>query len=217
MRYRTVLFDVGDTLIGPRGSFGAIYQRVMGELGLELPAESYNGPMREVMQQMNAAIPTGVDRYSHFPGGELDYWLRFSTQVLERATGKAVEQKLAEGALQKLRVAFVQPWAWQVFPDVVPALQSLREMGVQLGVVSNWDSRLQRILAMLGLEEYFEQLGVSHLERVEKPDPRLFRIVMERLKAGPEEALHIGDLPELDGAGARAAGIDFLLIDRHGN
>jgi len=113
-------------------------------------------------------------------------------------------------------VAFSDPDSWRVADDVRPALETLRRDGVRLAVVSNWDSRLPRLLATLGLDGYFETLGVSALEGCEKPDPALFRAVLRRLGADPAQALHVGDVPELDLAGARAAGVDALLIDREG-
>ena len=85
-----------------------------------------------------------------------------------------------------------------------------------MGVVSNWDSRLPHVLKMLELEPFFEQVAVSHLEGVEKPDPLIFRRVLRRMDVGPEKALHVGDVPELDLRGARAAGIDAILVDRKG-
>jgi len=88
--------------------------------------------------------------------------------------------------------------------------------GVRLAVVSNWDSRLPQVLEMLELTAYFEQVAVSHLEGVEKPDPQIFHRVLERMDIGPQGAVHVGDVPELDLDGARAAGIDGVLVDRKG-
>ena len=49
-------------------------------------------------------------------------------------------------------------------------------------------------------------------EAVGKPEPGLFRVALERLGAGPDEAVLVGDNPATDGAGAKAAGMDFILI-----
>ena len=103
-----------------------------------------------------------------------------------------------------------------MYDDVVPVLEELRRLGMRLGVVSNWDSRLPRLLELLDLARHFEAVGVSHLEGVEKPDPELFRRVLSRLGAEPGDALHVGNVEETDLAGARAAGIDGVLIDRTG-
>ena len=49
-----------------------------------------------------------------------------------------------------------------------------------------------------------------------KPDPAIFAAALELAGAPPDEALHVGDTPEEDVDGARAAGIRPLLIDREG-
>jgi putative hydrolase of the HAD superfamily len=216
MRYPVVLLDVGETLIGPSMRFGKIYARVFGELGIDLPADVFETAVYAALDRISREIPPGRDRYAYYPGGEEEYWLRFCTLAVELATERPIERGLVEQALKKFWSIFSSAEAWTVFPDVLPALQSLKRAGVRLGVVSNWDSRLPRVLELLELEDYFDAVGVSHLEGVEKPAPQLFHRVLERLGARPEEALHIGDLPEMDLAGAEAAGIDCLLVDRRG-
>jgi putative hydrolase of the HAD superfamily len=216
MSYPFVLFDVGETLIGPDVSFGAVYARVLATMGRDLPAERLEKALREVWDEQDRIVPPGSDRYAHYPGGEHEYWFRFARNTLERAIGEPVDEAFVRDALERLRVAFRDRTAWRVFPDVVPALQGLREDGVRLGVVSNWDSRLPGLLENLGLLDFFDTIGVSHLEGVEKPDPDLFRRVLERLDAAPDQALHVGDVPALDLAGARAAGVDAVLVDRRG-
>lgn len=214
MRYRTLLFDVGETLIGPRVGFGEVYATVLEDLGWSIPSERLNQALAEVSRAVEREIPPGTDRYRHFPGGEDEYWLRFATRALEIAGGESPEPERAGLALRRLREAFRGPEAWVVYDDVVPALERLRQRGVRLGIVSNWDSLLPDVLAMLNLDGYFDEIGVSHLEAMEKPDPSFFLRILARMDSRPEEALHIGDRPDMDLAGANSAGIDALLIDR---
>jgi len=216
MRYPIVLLDVGETLVGPRDSFGEVYARVLASLGLELPEELVERCMRGVWNEMERVVPRGSDRYAHYPGGEGEYWFRFAKATIGAAAGRAVTDRLVNDALELLGRAFRDVGAWKVYADVIPALAELRESGVRLGIVSNWDSRLPRLLDDLGLAPYFDSVGVSHLEGVEKPDPELFHRVLRRLDARPEQALHVGDLPDVDLDGARAAGLDAALIDRRG-
>jgi putative hydrolase of the HAD superfamily len=216
LRYPFVLLDVGETLLGPRRSYGAVYAEVLAELGLELPAAALERGIRLAATEMAERIPPGVDRFSFFPGGETEYWLRFSARAIADAAGREPDRAFRERALERLSEAFQRPAAWEVYADVGPALRALRAQGCRLGIVSNWDSRLPRILERLGLAACFEAIGVSHLERVEKPDPSFFLSVLERLGGSPERALHVGNVPELDVAGARAAGIDGVLLDRAG-
>jgi putative hydrolase of the HAD superfamily len=215
MRYSTVLLDVGQTLIAPRRSFGAVYSRVYREMGLDFSPATLEAALQQTWHDLSRRIPVGVDRYGYF-GGETAYWLRFSGEAFERTVGHAPDSAVGEEMLARLRAAFRRPEEWQLFPDVIPMLDELRGLGVRLGVVSNWDSRLPEVLEALDLKDRFDVLGVSHLEGMEKPDPRLFEIVLDRLGARPGDAVHVGDVPELDLVGCRAAGVDGVLVDRDG-
>lgn len=216
MRYRFVLLDAGDTLVGPRESFGATYARALAPLGFGATAERFESALRETWAELEREVPPGTDRYGHFEDGEEGYWLRFARSTVAKATGAPVAERIGLEALGLLRQAFALREAWEVFPDVVPALEALRDLGVRLAVVSNWDSRLPAVLDRLDLSRHFDAVVVSHLEGVEKPDPEIFRRALSRLAATPDAALHVGDLPRVDLDGARAAGLDGVLVDRRG-
>jgi putative hydrolase of the HAD superfamily len=216
MRYPFVLFDAGNTLFGPRESFGTVYARMLAPMGLDRPAEAFEAGIRESWRELDRSVPRGKDRYAFFEGGEDGYWLRFVCGAVQRAAGGPVPPGLVDSALGPLRDAFREASAWHVYPDVRPALSELRLLGARLGVVSNWDSRLHHLLDVLDLDDLFDVVACSHLLGVEKPDPEIFRIALAALGAAPRLTLHVGDLPETDLAGARSAGIDGLLVDRRG-
>jgi putative hydrolase of the HAD superfamily len=213
-RYPLVLFDAGETLISPRDSFGAVYARVLAELGVPLPAPALERGLRRCWADTNEALVPGVDRYGAARGGEDAYWLRFVTGTLARTPGAPRDPEFAVRALTPLREAFRDPASWRVFDDVWPVLHELRDGGARLAVVSNWDSGLPALLTRLGLARWFDAIVVSHLEGVEKPHPELFLRAVARLSGEPRDALHVGDVPELDGEGARAAGIRCVIVDR---
>jgi putative hydrolase of the HAD superfamily len=216
LRYPFVLFDAGDTLLSPRSSFGAVYARVLATLGVELPAADLERGLRRCWAATNGALEPGVDRYATDAGGEDAYWLRFVEGTLAQTPGAPRDGALAARAVRPLREAFRDPASWQVFDDVVPVLSALRRSGARLAVVSNWDSSLPALLDRLHLSSWFDAILVSHLEGMEKPRPELFLRAVERLSGTPGEALHVGDVPELDEAGARAAGIASVIVDRQG-
>jgi len=216
-RHPVVLFDAGGTLLGPRRSYGTTYARVLETVGLRLAPADLDRALARTAAALSAEIAPGRDRFGHFPGGEAAYWLRLIHGTLATVTGERVDPALARRALDPLRDAFRDPAAWRVYDDVVPALDRLASQGFRLGIVSNWDSRLPALLDALGLAGRFEACAVSHLEGMEKPDPRLFERILARLGAHPDDALHVGDVPELDLAGARAAGVSAVLVDRAGD
>jgi putative hydrolase of the HAD superfamily len=215
MRYPVVLFDVGETLVGPRESFGAVYARVLRTLGLELEPRQLERGIRDVMREVAETIPAGTDRYRYYPGGEDEYWLRFVRRTLQQATGSE-QDGVAARSLEALRDAFRGPSAWKIYDDVLPALDALRDAGVTMGVVSNWDSRLPDLLRTLDLADYFQTVGVSHVEGIEKPAPAFFHRIVERMSVEARDVLHVGDRPEMDLEGARAAGVDAVIVDRRG-
>jgi putative hydrolase of the HAD superfamily len=216
LRYPVVFLDVGETLIGPRRSYGAVYAGVLARLGIERTDEDFERALQSTWREFDARIPPGVDRYREFEGGEDEYWTRFADHTLHRVLDGQATPDLVGRALPALRDAFVTSEAWHVYPEVPIVLDALDAAGVRLAVVSNWDSRLPALLDRLGLRARFEHLIVSHLEGIEKPDPRLFEIALDRAGARPEDVLHVGDRADLDLAGARAAGIAGVVVDRAG-
>ena len=96
------------------------------------------------------------------------------------------------------------------------ALDRLAARGVALAVVSNWDERLPRLLAALGLAERFAAIVVSAEVGVEKPHRRIFEIAAERLGVAPGRIVHVGDRRLEDVEGAEAAGLRALWLDRGG-
>ncbi len=214
-RWDAVLFDVGETLIGPAGSFGAAYARCFRELGIDAPAGTWDRVMRTVWREVAARHPPGADRY-RLAGGEQPFWERLVGEVIARLDGRRLPAGLVEDATARLRAHFASPEAWIVYPDVVPVLDALSARGLPLGVVSNWDSRLVSLLEALALAPRFAVICGSYDLGVEKPDPRPFREATARLGTAPGRTLHVGDLPETDWAGGRAAGCTVRLVDRRG-
>jgi putative hydrolase of the HAD superfamily len=104
--------------------------------------------------------------------------------------------------------------AWLLYPEVVETLAALKQRGLILAVISNFDSRLVRILDGLNVGASFAQIFVSSAVGYAKPQARIFDIALTRFGLIPGQALHIGDSETNDLAGARNAGVRALLVDR---
>jgi HAD superfamily hydrolase (TIGR01549 family) len=96
------------------------------------------------------------------------------------------------------------------------ALARLRAAGLRLGIVSNSDGRVDQALTAAGLRDYFDVVIDSSVFGTEKPDPAIFRAALEALDVAPEEALYVGDLYDVDVVGARAAGMEAVLLTPDG-
>ena len=102
------------------------------------------------------------------------------------------------------------------FPYVAPALADLRSRGIRLVCVSNWDVSLTEVLERCDLDNLLDGVVTSAGSGSRKPDPVIFSQALEIAGCSADEALHVGDTPEEDVAGADAAGIRALLLDRDG-
>ena len=98
-------------------------------------------------------------------------------------------------------------------PEADAGLRLARERGLRTAVISNSNGTVADILAHLGLAQHLDFIIDSSKVGVEKPDPRIFRIALERADLAPEEAVYVGDLYSIDVVGARAAGLRAILMD----
>ena len=116
----------------------------------------------------------------------------------------------------RVRAAMLGALAFRAFDDAAPALAELRSRGLVLVVVSNWDCSLWEVLAAAGLDTLVDGIVSSAGAGAAKPDPAPFRRGLELAGVTADQALHVGDSPENDLAGARAAGVRGVLLTRQG-
>ena len=102
------------------------------------------------------------------------------------------------------------------YPEVAGTLAELRRRGLRLVVVSNWDSGLSEVLDRTGLLRLLDGVVTSAETGAGKPDPAIFRRALEIAGCDASRAVHFGDTAEDDVEGARAAGIQPMLVDRSG-
>ena len=102
-------------------------------------------------------------------------------------------------------------------PQAEPALRLARERGLRAAVISNSNGSVRSILESLGLATHLDFVLDSFEVGVEKPDPRIFGLALERAGVRPAEAVYVGDLYSVDVRGARGAGLGAVLLDPGGH
>ena len=128
-------------------------------------------------------------------------------------TGAGVPAERMDEVARTLRRLHEEWHLWcRTRPGTAEALDRLRAAGLRLAVVSNSDGRVEEALVAAGIRERFDLVLDSALLGVEKPDPAIFRAALTALGVDPSEALYVGDLYEVDVLGARAAGIEAVLL-----
>ncbi len=141
-------------------------------------------------------------------------WLYFDLILTEAGIPLS---SATRAALEDLNAYHRQRNLWELVPeDAVPALRALRSKGLRITVVSNANGTLCAHLDRLGLSQWFDCVLDSCDLGVEKPDPRLFEIALERSGATRDTTIHVGDLYHVDVVGARSAGLRGVLLDEAG-
>jgi len=141
-------------------------------------------------------------------------WLYFDLVLSHAGIARS---PATDAALADLRSYHALHNLWEEVPaDVRPALERFRAAGLRLVVVSNANGTVEALLERLGLRAFFDVVFDSHREGVEKPDPRFFRLALERSGSRADRTVHVGDFYHVDVAGARAAGLAAVLVDGAG-
>jgi putative hydrolase of the HAD superfamily len=199
-RPRVLSLDAADTLFTERRSRAALYAEVFAEAGVNVDEPV----MAQAMSEEHDAVRVDGPAYS-------ERWFEAFVGALLRRHGSALP---AEPLRRQLAARFLDPATYRVYAEVPAALERLTASGQRLVLVSNWSDRLPQLLADLGLAAPFEQLYVSQIEGLAKPDPELFRRVAARQGIAPDALLHVGNNRRNDVDAPRAAGCDAWWLDR---
>jgi putative hydrolase of the HAD superfamily len=204
---RAVFFDAGNTLL--RMNYGVIAEQlaVLGRPVAEAAIQRAN---------WQALVRLDADLFAPaLPGSSTE----------NPATAERYLRYLLEGVgiVDEPTIAAVMAWrrAYKsstglfnvVDPNAIPALRAVRDAGLSAAVISNSDGSARTSLERLGLLTYLDFVLDSGEVGVEKPDPRIFRLALERAGLEPPEAAYIGDLYSIDVRGAQAAGLHAILLD----
>ena len=197
-----VLFDVDFTIARPGPELGPEgYQRLGERFGLELDPSRY--------KQARERAVEGIRRHPELEHDE-EIWVAFTERIIRGMGGEA-------DSAYDCAVAMTNAWEhaehFELYEDALPVLEELRAQGLKLGLVSNTGRNLDEFVAHHRLD-VDAAIGSGKFGRT-KPHPTIFRAVLERLAVEPADAAMVGDSPEDDVEGARAAGIEAaFLLDR---
>jgi HAD superfamily hydrolase (TIGR01493 family) len=204
MTIQGVIFDLGSTLIEYRGDWREVFKQHTLDLiaylrarGLNLPADF--GPRYEAL----------VDQF--YTRGQQD-WIEYTAEY-------TLQHALAEfgfpdqpAALIKAALAAAFAYGetlWQPFGDVYETLDVLKARGCRLGLISNARdaANVERLIDQAQLRPWFDPIVISANAGVRKPNPRIFKIVLDAWQLRPDEVVMVGDMLGADVLGAHNAGL----------
>jgi len=196
------VFDVDFTLARPGPDLGPEgYERLGARYGLTLDPARYDDARRAAL----------VDLKRH---PELDHdeeiWIRFTQRIIEGMGGAGDTY----AAACEMEGAWAHAHHFELYEDALPTLDSLRDRGLKLGLLSNSARDLDEFVAHHGLTVDAVLTSRSHGKT--KQHGAIFLRMLELLDVPAGDALMVGDTIEDDVEGAAAVGMRAVLVDREG-
>ncbi|SRR6266581_489313 len=210
MRYRAVFFDAGGTLIDPYPTFTKLLATTLTEEGHPIEPQ---GVVEGLPAVADVFMKAAKDRELWTTSDERSrrFWGRFYRLLLG---GLGIPDGEIDRLAGRLYAVFTDPSNYHLIPDAPAVLDKLRDAGAILGLVSNFEAWLERLLEHLDLARYFPVRVISGIEGVEKPDAAIFRIGLERAGVSANDSVYVGDNPVFDALPAQEAGMAAVIVDR---
>ena len=206
---RYLLWDFDNTLAQRPG----LWSQCLADLvNLAYPEKK---AVREAFRPyLSRGFPWHSPEISHPHLCTADLWWSALAPTLEQALrlGAGLEQHQASELAHQVRSAQLDPSAWLVFDDSMPALELLAQAGWNQVILSNHVPELPELVAALGLSPFFSAIHTSGATGFEKPHPRSYAAVLETFVSAPARVVMVGDSYPADFAGARAAGLEAVLV-----
>lgn len=211
---KLILLDAVGTIFGIKKNVGFAYAEIAQKYGVNGDAEILNtafydsfksAPPLAFGQQENSTILQQL---------EYDWWQNIAYQTFEQINLISEFNNFAE-FFQELYNYFSTAQPWFIYDDVIPALNHWRNNNINLGIISNFDSRIYQVLEHLQLNQYFSTVTISSQIGVAKPEAEIFLTALKQNNCNPHEAWYIGDSKKEDYWGARNVGIKSFWLKRH--
>lgn len=212
MTIEMVFFDAGGTILDPHPSFSGLFALTCQTQGFEVTQED----VAEVQNRLAPHLVELLDEadLDHGPTLSPEASRRFWTFTYTRFLG---ELGIDDAAMaDKLYETFSSIESYRLYDDVKPTLDAIDSAGFRLGLISNFDSWLEKMLIEMEVGHVFEPSIISGIEGIEKPDPAIYRLALERAGVAANRTVYVGDSPAMDMEPASATGITPILVDRTG-
>lgn len=211
-RPKVIFLDAVGTMIGIKGSVGQVYSAIARSVNVDVPAAALEQAFRSSFRDSPPAVFPGVD-FQQIPEKEFQWWNNIIRLTFDKV-GVLQDFSDFSGFATKLYAHFATPKPWYVYKDIKPALKTWRSQGIELGVISNFDTRLYALIELLELRPFFSSITISSVVGAAKPDSKIFLTALDKHHCSPEQAWHIGDSINDDYEGAKKIGMKSFLIER---
>lgn len=216
-------FDAFGTLYRPKKPVAEQYHEISSkEFGIKTSLKSITTRFPQIYKELQGEYPNyGKDSVTITNCDE--WWLELIIRLFDIPHYK--DDEMSSKLCNRLLNHFTGSDAYELFDDVIPALEQLHQRDIRLIISSNSDHRLLEIVKNLGLSEYFGvSINMSYDLEASKPERKFFSEIAKRYINSSSKYLdqverywHIGDSYEEDYVGSVKAGWNGILLDRGRN
>jgi putative hydrolase of the HAD superfamily len=198
-----IWFDLGYTLVYLNRE--ERLQQVLKEQGIEKT-------MEEVALAYHLTDKYFMREYPGLLGKERKHYASQYQQALHHYLG--IEDK--EIHYHPMKIQKNREKLWRAFPETLHTLQQLKQAGVGVGLISNWNDTARSVLKETEIYPLLDHIVISSELNIEKPDKRIFEHAIEQSGVPAEKSLYVGDNYYDDVVGSRKVGMDSILINPYG-
>jgi len=209
---KVIFLDAVGTLFGVRGNVGKAYADIAQRFGVEADAETLNVAFFKQFKDADPMAFPGTEP-TDIPAKEYAWWRAIAENAFAEV-GHLEQFEDFNAFFADLYAHFAGADPWIVYPDAYHSLERWRSKNIELGIISNFDSRLYNVLDALALADFFSSITISTEVGAAKPHPNIFAAALEKHRCDPSEAWHVGDSYSDDYEGARSAGIRGIWLRR---
>lgn len=204
---KLLTLDATNTVIRVLGGVGHQYASAASIYGIKADPEKLDVSFRTKWKEHNLKYPN----YGVSSGITSHGWWNELVKQTFISSGYTDTEVLSKVATH-LYLHFKTNKGWEVLPNSQNVLQDVKSKGIKLGVISNFDERLETVLWSLGLLHYFDFVLCSRLAGHAKPQPQIYEKALELSGISASDALHVGDHIDNDYMGPRNIGMSSVLL-----
>lgn len=204
--------DAVGTLFGVKGSVGEAYGTIAHWFGVDADPVVLDQAFFRSFKAATAMAFPAADR-AEVPRREYEWWETIAYQTFQQA-GLIDQFSDFSNFFAALYEYFATADPWFIYADVHQALRYWQAQGIELGVLSNFDSRIHAVLKALDLEKFLTSVTISTEIGAAKPSAKVFQAALQKHDCSAQQAWHIGDSFREDYEGAKAAGLRAIWLKR---
>lgn len=208
---KLLTFDVTGTLLNFRLTVGQQYAKVADSFGVNVKPELLTKKFKSTFKKMAVDHPN----FGQVTGIGWEEWWKQLVLVTfrESLSSSEFDPYKVERISSRLIDVYTTPECWELANSALELLGYLKNKNLPIGVISNYDPRIETILESVNIRHYFKFVVASYDAKCQKPDLSIFKLVEEMNQSLKScDILHIGDSPELDYLAAVNAGWNAMLV-----